>query len=460
MTDIDIFGDEIVEKSQVSIAPPSVQFSLLRGAKAPGRTFDTTRRDDGKEHYEMYRQHPVVRAAIDKKAQFAVAAGWTFKSTRSVELLDQAKKQRLESFFRKSNPKQLMRMAFKDLDIYGEAFWLIVRSASKQRTPIKALRLNPRYMTEVLDKAGYLVSWEYGPVTTSEDPIPYELDEIVQFKLDDPENDVRGLSPLYSLERAVAQDLYAMEYNQRFFENSAQTGIIFIVKTSTGDETKRNREWIEQNYVGSNNAHKPLLIEGDVAVERSVAKNAEMEFLEGRKLLRSEILMVLEMDPDKVGIHDNSNRSTARETGESFSAETIWPRQGIVEEEINNALILNVFRWDDIVFQFMEGDPRRKQDLADTRDKDLKSGRETINQQLEAMGHPKVEGGDDPFIMTPQGIILVKHLEALSQATVDKAQADAAPPPVPTSSGGIQATPKTPPLTAKQAVDVSQKANG
>jgi HK97 family phage portal protein len=451
----------IVEKSQVSISPPGVSFSLLRGAKAPARTYDTTRRDDGKEHYEMYRQHPVVRAAIDKKAQFAVAAGWTFKSTRSVELLDLNKKAKLESFLRRSNPKQLLRMAFKDLDIYGEAFWLIVRSASKQRTPIKAMRLNPRYMTEVLDINGYLLSWRYGPIMTDSTAIKYQLDEIVQIKLDDPENDIRGLSPLYSLERAVAQDLYAMEYNQRFFENSAQTGIIFIVKTSTQDEAKRNREWIEQNYVGSQNAHKPLLIEGDVAVERSVSKNAEMEFLEGRRLLRSEILMVLEMDPDKVGIHDNSNRSTAKETGEAFNAETIWPRQGILEEEINNALIMGIFRWDDIVFQFMEGDPRRKQDLADTRDKDLKSGRETLNQQLEQMGHPKVEGGDDPFIMTPQGILLVKDLAALSAAIVKKAEQDAAPQPQPTqlpNSGGIQAKPKVPQLTARQADAVSQKA--
>jgi hypothetical protein len=161
------------------------------------------------------------------------------------------------------------------------------------------------------------------------------------------------------------------------------------------------------------------LIEGDVDVQRSVSKPAEMEFLNGRKLLRTEILMVLEMDPDKVGIHEDSNRSVAKETSEAFNAETIWPRQGIVEEVINNELILGIYRWDDILFQFQEGDPRRKQDLADTRDKDLKSGRESLNDQREAMGKVKVKGGDKPFISLPQGVILVEHLEQLSQAMVD-----------------------------------------
>ena len=74
------------------------------------------------------------------------------------------------------------------------------------------------------------------------------------------------------------------------------------------------------------------------------------------------------------------------------------------------------------------------------------------------MGHPKVEGGDDPFIMTPQGILLVRDLAALSAAIVKKAEQDAAPPPPPVAPAGIQAKPKVPKLTARQADAVSQKA--
>jgi hypothetical protein len=35
------------------------------------------------------------------------------------------------------------------------------------------------------------------------------------------------------------------------------------------------------------------------------------------------------------------------------------------------------------------------------------------------MGKVKVKGGDKPFISLPQGVILVEHLEQLSQAMVD-----------------------------------------
>lgn len=450
---LDLYGQTIVEKSQVSMPPPglSTRFAIMGAKKYPNDIIDFTRRTKGAEHYEMYKQHPVVKAAIEKKAQYAVAAGWQFKTSELVspgEKVDKTRQKALEIFFRNSNAKQLFRTTFRDMDIYGESFWVIIRSLSDRRIPLKAMRLNPRFMTEKTN-AGFLTGWKYGPIATTEDSIDYDVDEIIHFKLDDPENEFRGLSPLHSLERAVAQDIYAMEYNQKFFENSAQTGIIFIVKNSDGNEAKRNREWIEQNYAGPSNAHRPLLIEGDVVVEQSVAKSAEMEFLAGRKLLRSEILMVLEMDPDKVGIHEDSNRSVSKETGEAFHSETIWPRQAIVEEPINNDLILGIFGWEDILFEFKEGDPRRRQELADTRDKDLKSGRETLNEQREAMGLPAIAGGEDAFIMTPQGAVLVSDLAASSAAIVDRAAANNSPTDTARK-----------PLTARQAEEVSQKADG
>lgn len=407
-------------------------------------------------YYEMYRQHPVVRAAIDKKAQFAVSSGFSFKPSDPNDELSTRKAETLQRFFRRCNAQQLLRLTYKDLDIYGESFWLVIRSISETKTPMKAMRLNPRYMRPIVSN-GVIIKWRYGPTVSNENSIDYDADVIVHFKLDDPENDVQGLSPLHAIQRAVSQDIYAMEFNESFFANSAQTGTIFIVKTSTGDEAARNREWLESNYVGPQNAHRPLLLEGDVSVEKSVSNPAEMQFLEGRKLLRTEIMMVLEVDPDKLGIHEDSNRSVSKEMEEAFYSESIWPRQVLVEEEINNHLIRRIYGWDDILFQHNNRDPRRTQDLADTMDKNLKSGRESINEQRRMMGLPPIEGGDVYFIMSPTGIIVVKNLPDMGEMQLDTG--------LPTqATGGFgskgQASPatgsKTTPLTAKQAEAVSQ----
>lgn len=400
-----------LQKAQVSLPPPGgiSRWALIGGTSALSDIPMPSKRQQMAIYYEMYRQHPVVRAAIDKKAQYASAAGWRFKPKNpSVEVSDY-KVETLERFFRRSSGQQLLRLTFKDLDIYGESFWLIIRTVAQAKTPIKAVRLNPRYMTPVVTN-GIISKWIYGPVTGAELQQEYSTDQILHFKLEDPENDVGGISPLHPLQRAVAQDIFAMEYNESFFKNSAQTGTIFIVKTANEGEAERNRQWLEENYTGPQNAHRPLLLEGDVDVERSVSSSQEMEFLRGRMLLRQEIAMVLEVDLEKLGVHEDSNRSVSREVDEGFHSESVWPRQVIIEEEINNVLIQAIFGWSDVVFDHNDRDPRRTQDQADTDDKNLKSGRESINEQRKRLGLAPIEGGDEYFIMTPTGVVFVAAL--------------------------------------------------
>jgi HK97 family phage portal protein len=401
-----------VRKAQVASPPPGglSRWTVLGAPAQVGDVVSYQKRQQMSIYYEMYRQHPVIRAAIDKKSQFAVASGFHFQASDLKREVNESKQQTLTRFFRRSSGQQLLRLTFKDLDIYGESFWLIIRSIAEARTPIKAVRLNPRYLLPVV-RDGVVIAWKYGTAASSEDTITYPADIICHFRLDDPENDVQGMSPLHSLQRSVAQDIYAMEYNEAFFRNSAQTGTIFIVKTSSSDEADRNREWLEANYVGPENAHRPLLLEGDVDVKQSVSKQVEMEFLEGRKFLRQEMSMVLEVDLDKLGVHEDSNRSVS------------------------------------------------KQDQADTMDKHLKSGRQSINEQRAALGLPPVDGGDVMFVMTPTGIVMVGNLEKMQEQQL----VDANPLQ---SAGGLgsagqqktpaESTPKTQ-ATARQAEAVSQR---
>ncbi len=442
-----------IQKAQVSLPPPGglSRWTILGGQATIGDIPLPDKRAQASIYYEMYRQHPVVRAAIDKKAQYASAGGFTFKSIDPQVKVNERKTVELNRFFRRSHAQKLIRLTFKDLDIYGESFWLIQRSLAEARTPMRALRLNPRYMTPVVTN-GFVTGWKYGPVTGSENAIRYLPEVILHFSLEDPENDVQGLSPLHPLQRSVAQDIFAMEYNESFFKNSAQTGTIFIVKNSDNGEAERNRQWLEENYVGVQNAHRPLLLEGDVDVQKSVSNNMEMEFLRGRQLLRQEIAMVLEVDLEKLGVHEDSNRSVSRSVDESFHAESVWPRQVILEEEINNNLIQRIFGWSDIIFDHNDKDPRRTAEQADIDDKNLKAGRETINEQRARLGLPPLAGGDEAFVLGPTGPVFVRNFKTLAdmqESTGEAIDAGAI------TNDGRQDNSRTP-LTKRQAEDVSQ----
>lgn len=401
-----------VEKSQVTMSPPgtSTRFALL-GARPNDDVLHYNKRQQFGIYYEMWRQHPIVRAAIDKKATFAVSGGFQFIAEDPKDKVDEEKARRLKLFFRRSAAKQLLRMTYKDLDIYGESFWLIQRSIAAERTPIKAVRLNPRYLNPKIDDNGVIYAWRYGPLVPTDEPVIYPAEVVLHFRIEDPEDDTKGVSPLHSLQRTVATDLFAMDYTESFYKNSAQTGTIFIVKTSTGDEAKRNREWLEQNYVGTTNAHRPILLEGDVEIEKSVASALDMQYLEGRVHNRREICAVLEVDETKLGIFERTVRVSASvESNDAFNAEVIFPRQQVVEDEINDGLIWKIFKWDNILFQHREGDQRRKSAEAEIQDRHEKSGRKSINEIRAEMGLGPIKGGEVHFIMTPAGAIPVEML--------------------------------------------------
>jgi HK97 family phage portal protein len=407
-----------VERAQVSAPTPKVtpNFGVLGLSSDGSPTFiDRSRKARYDIYYEMYKQHPTVRAAIEKIAKVAVANGYRFVPSEADEEVIKTQTDSLRRFFRESNGSQLLRVTYRDLLIYGEAFWLVVRNGRGE--PISALRLHPKYMDEKLT-AGMLTGWRFGPIGDSKDAHNYKSEEVLHFKFDDPDNDIRGLSLLSGLEMTVASDLFAMKFNERFFENSAHTGIIFNMKNSTADEVARNREWMEQNYVGTENAHKPLILEGDIDVQKSMSTRAEMQFIEGRKFNRQEILSVLDVDPSKIGVNEDSNRSVSKEADNTFRQENVSPLQLVVEEEINNHLIMKLYKWEDIQFRQNDASRRDQLDMMKLYAEAERLGVMSINQVKGELGLPPIDGGDVHFVQTAAGAIPVEWLDDVAKRLI------------------------------------------
>lgn len=413
MTDqVKAVAGEVIEKSQVTITPPGypVRFSLVGGDRS-AELLTYAKREQYGIYYEMYRQHPIVRGAVEKVAKYAVATGLHFEPEDPNDELNEARAKKLRKFFRASNAIHLLRLTYKDLMIYGEAFWYV--DISILDTPLKALRLHPKYMSPKLSAdESQIVSWEYGP-GPNDKPKVYPDRRILHFKFDDPESDISGLSLLHSLQLTVTTDLNAMHFNGNFFENSAQTGLIIIVKTSTGDEAKRNREWLDENYVGTRNAHRPLLLEGDVDVKPSVNRMTDMQYVEGRILSRQEIMTTLDVPPERLNIVEDFRRP-ADGASDAFQSETIGPLQALVEEEINNELILALFGWDDILFKHNETNNQSELNQAKLYAEYERMGVFSVNQIAAKLGLPKVKGGDGHFVQTAAGMIPVDILDEVA----------------------------------------------
>lgn len=380
----------------------------------------------------MYKQHPIVRATIDKIAKTCVAAGYQFMPRDPAEeKSDDSRIQTLYETFARSRANFLLRQTYTDLLIYGDAYWWVTKS--RLGAPYAFQRVAPSQVSIVVDKelgevTSYIVRDAQGQETQ------FESDEFLHFKFFDPDNDVYGLSILESLQSTVAQDLFAQTYNEAFFANSAQTGIVFNMKNASKEEVERNREFLKKEYTSAANAHKPLLLEGDVEVSKSVATPAEMQFIEGRKTLTQEILAAFDLPYTKLGgAFESANRSQSAENDKSFRSETIVPLQSIIEEVINEQLVYIVFGFDDILFAHKDVDTRDEQAQMDLYVKGLSQGIYNLNYVQKMLGLPIAEGGDEPFIETPLGIMPVKMLGEAAEAILKQ---KTAPPPVPGGAGG------------------------
>lgn len=422
--------DEVntINKAEVTIPAPGMKMHALK--RKPNREVDLpdgNKRTMGDIHYEMYRKHPWVRAAIDKISKSAANPGYVFIASDPEENVVPLHKRKLTEFFRKSHAKKLLRMTYKDLLIFGEAFWWI--DVSLGGTPLRAKRLHPKFMDAVLDESETeVVSWRYGPFHQDSEAIFYDANVIMHFSLDDPDSDLVGLSPLASLYETVSQDIFAMRYNRSFYENSAQTGIIFNMRNATADEVARNRVWLDENYVGAANAHRPIILEGDIAIDKSVSTSQEMEFIEGREVNRAEILGVFDLPPEKLGLNQDSNRSVSKESENSFRDDTIGPLQDIVEEEVNDRLILELFAWDDILFAHEESTPRMKLMNAQYYRDLVRDGLMARNEARRDMGKGTIDGGDVVTISTSAGVVpLERLLEKPDPATMAVAAPQVAP---------------------------------
>lgn len=442
----DIVND--VERADISIPAPGMRFHVLN--KDPKSDNDSvrvnmTRQKQAAIYYEMFTKHPTIRSGVEKISKTAVSTGYTFVPADVWDDktdLEDGRRKELVRFARASHLRQLLRTTFKDLIIFGDAYWWIGKKKNGQ--PDKAKRLHPAFVeikTNGPDVSGYL----YGSPTDPDKRTKYRPDQVVHFKLDDPNSDLYGLSLLSSLETTVASDLFAMTFNGKFFENSAQTGIIFALKSTDAAEIERNREYLKQEYVGSENAHKPLLLEGDVDVKPSVSKMSDMQFIEGRRFNRTEILSVLDVPPEKIGIVEDSNRSTSKEADVTFREEAISPLQGVVEDEINDTLILGMYGWDDVLFKHNEVSSRDNLDQMKLLAEAERMGILSPNYIRKThFGLAGVEGGDQHFIQTAAGLIPLLWVDDVARRLLtDPSAIEDLKPISPTSEARNRAEPET-----------------
>jgi HK97 family phage portal protein len=282
----------------------------------------------------------------------------------------------------------------------GEAFWFVVRN--RMGMPVEMYPLYPDRMKLVFSEGTIIGSYEYKSPGGS--VVSIEPKDIIHHKRPNPTNIWRGFGTVRAAARAVDTDANAADYNKNFFVNAAKPSLALIYPNQLEDEDfERLKEEIVEDYTGTANAHKTMVYDNDVKIQTIGAAQKDMEFLEGRKFNRDQILAMWRISASMLGINEDANRASVDADDYKFAKRNIKPKMAALCDRITADL---ASQFDTkIIIDFTDPVPEDKE-FEMKRDTESVNTIETVNEIRARRGMDPIKGGDSlyvPMNMVPIG---------------------------------------------------------
>lgn len=312
--------------------------------------------DHHQAYAEIYRTQPNVRICVEflarNIAQLGLHVFRRVSETDRVRLNDHE----LARWFAKPNPStrryRLIESLVGDLGIYFEAYWLKIRYLDIEgRKAIGLVRLPP---DEMRVEGGVMPSRFIWTVNGREKEFPPS--EIVFFNGYNPCHPFRGLSPLESLRRILADEAAAGDYRESYWRNAGRMeGIVEQSKegpTYTAPQLKAFKEQLEEFKArGSKPGEMAVLPLGMSAKQWSFSAK-DSEYVQGGKLRREVCAAEYHIPQPMVGILDHATFSNIREQHKHTYQDTLAPWLEMIQQEVEGQLLIECEDQRDVYVEF------------------------------------------------------------------------------------------------------------
>lgn len=228
------------------------------------------------------------------------------------------------------------------VDLTGEGWLVMPRMGSM---PAELWVARPDRMVVVTDPRDFLVGYIYvGPDGRE---VPLRRQDVLLNRMPSPLDPYRGLGPVQTIMQQVAGTSMSAEWNTNFFRNGARPGGIVKLSRRMGDaDFEQLVTRFNQEHRGVANAGRTAFLEDGDWVDVKPLNMRDMQFVETANLNRDTVLLAFGMSKFAVGVVEDVNRATARESRAWFAENQTLPRLNRWQGLLNNDFLPQFPGWD------------------------------------------------------------------------------------------------------------------
>lgn len=342
---------------------------------------------------EAYGKNVVAYQSVNKIAE-AIASVKMMVFRGEQELTDHPLLKLLE----RPNPMQsgadYLQAKVSYLMLAGNAYEERVKIGQDVR---ELYQLRPDRMKIIPSGNGIPAAYEYevGGRKVRFDVDPRTLDSDVRhLKLFNPIDDWYGLSPVEAGAYAIDQLNESMAWLQALLQNSARPSGALVMKdgqTLSDDNFNRLKTQIEEQYAGSRNAGRPMLLEGGLDWKQMGLSPADMGIIEAKFSAARDVALAFGVPPLLLNIPGDNTYANYKEARLAFWEDTVLPLLDLIINDWNNWLALPYGVEIRANIDEIPAISEKRMLLWEMADKsqDL-----TINERRAMKGYEPIEGGD------------------------------------------------------------------
>jgi HK97 family phage portal protein len=283
---------------------------------------------------QLYKSQPWVATVVNKISNLIARLGvnvWDESAPETGKVLDLVGPyaKLMASPCNILDPYSFWLWLASTIEIYGEAYLIKQRGNNRQVTNL--LPMHPALTQIHRDDEGNLVYRFMGQ--------PNELiaeDDVVPFRMYDPEGTMRGHSRLEPLRSTLMNEDSARRATSAWWKNMGRPSMILSTDKVLGkDGRERVRDSFTSAHSGSTNAGSVVVFEDGMTATPTQLSSEEMQYIESRKLNREEVCAVYDIPPTAVHILDNATYSNITEQMRSVYRDSMAPRIEFLESVLN-----------------------------------------------------------------------------------------------------------------------------